>query len=165
MTAEGTLGDGRRDDAPVDRRQFLRRAAIVGTAAWSVPTIVTMQPALAASVTSPPPRPRRGSGDSAALLTDEARPAPAVGGIEITPATPGAGGGATGDAATTASGASTPHATVGSLALTGANIDRAVITGLGAIAAGAGLVVWSADRELGEGPSVEAADDHGDAVV
>jgi hypothetical protein len=51
----------------VNRRQFIRRAAVVGTLVWTVPTIVTIQPASASSaaphrrvlspVSSPPETP------------------------------------------------------------------------------------------------------------
>jgi hypothetical protein len=43
--------------AALGRRKFLFRAAVAGTAAWAVPTIITMEPAGAASLTSPPPTP------------------------------------------------------------------------------------------------------------
>jgi hypothetical protein len=39
------------------RRKFLVRAAVAGTAAWAVPTIITLEPAGAAALTSPPPTP------------------------------------------------------------------------------------------------------------
>lgn len=41
----------------VDRRQFLRRAVVVGTTVWAVPTIVSIDVAGAQQITSPPPRP------------------------------------------------------------------------------------------------------------
>jgi hypothetical protein len=40
-----------------NRRQFLRRAAVVGTTVWAVPTIVTIDAAASQQITSPPPTP------------------------------------------------------------------------------------------------------------
>ena len=39
------------------RRDFMRRAAVVGTGAFVVPTIITVDPADAQALTSPPPEP------------------------------------------------------------------------------------------------------------
>lgn len=39
------------------RRRFLLKAGAAGAAAWAVPSIITMQPAGAAELTSPPPQP------------------------------------------------------------------------------------------------------------
>jgi hypothetical protein len=43
--------------AALGRRRFMVRAAAVGTVAFAVPTIITMAPAGAAELTSPPPTP------------------------------------------------------------------------------------------------------------
>jgi len=47
----------------VDRRRFLRRAAVVGTAVWTVPTIVSVDVASAQQLTSPLPTPPGGVGE------------------------------------------------------------------------------------------------------
>jgi hypothetical protein len=39
------------------RRDFMRKAAVVGTGAFVVPTIITVDPADAQALTSPPPEP------------------------------------------------------------------------------------------------------------
>ena len=41
----------------VGRRKFLVKAAVAGSVAWAVPAIITMEPAGAAALTSPPPTP------------------------------------------------------------------------------------------------------------
>lgn len=108
-----------------DRRQFLRRAAVVGTGAFLVPTIITIAPVDAQEITSPPPEP----------------PAPPteVGGSTIsrTPTAPLAGGQVAG--ARVAGRTTLPR--------TGAELDDLLVAGLAATAGGAALVLWSADTE------------------
>ena len=127
----GGAGDGRR--RPRDgRRDFLRKAAVAGTTAFAVPMIVTVDPAGAQAVTSPPPEPpgssvpvtlRRGAWTSHPVASRR-------------PAAP-------------------PHAAA-ELPRTGANLDRLVAAGLAATAGGAALVLWSADRKANPKPTFDA---------
>lgn len=104
------------------RRQFLRKAAVAGTVAWAVPTIITMEPAGAAGLTSPPPEPP----------VDQ--PGVDVGGIGV-PSDPGSAATGTQVAGRT------------ELARSGAELDDLVVAGLAATAGGAALLLWSADAE------------------
>lgn len=101
-----------------DRRQFLRRAAVVGTGIFVVPTIITLDPASAQAITSPPPEPPTEVG-GATLPRDAA-------GTQV--------------AGTQVAGRTT-------LPRTGAELDDLVKAGLAAIAGGSALVLWSADLE------------------
>ncbi len=106
--------------AALGRRKFLVRAAAAGTVAWAVPAIVTMEPAGAAALTSPPPEvevlPNR--------VTDPGEPGgPAV---EVAAAKPPA----------------KPKVEV--LAKTGAPIDTLFGLGAVAVAGGGALHQWSA---------------------
>jgi hypothetical protein len=107
----------------VDRRQFLRRAAVVSAGAFVVPTIATISPAGAQEITSPPPEP----------------PAPPtqVGGITIPGSPP----------SPPAQVAGTQVAGRTSLPRTGAEIDDLLVAGLAATAGGAALMLWSADAD------------------
>jgi hypothetical protein len=111
------------DPAGLDRRRFLRQAAIVGGTAWAVPTLVSMQPAGAASLTSPPPT--------------------GVGGTEITMPH---GVGTTPTQVLPESTSTSTSTSNESLPRTGADIDRLVAGGLTAVAGGGALMYWSADR-------------------
>jgi hypothetical protein len=116
------------------RRDFLRRAAVAGTGAFAVPMIVTVDPANAQAVTSPPPAP---SGSSVPKR-------PGVGGA--TSPTAGATGGVE------QAGRRPDHGRT-ELPRTGADVDRLVAAGLAATAGGAALVLWSADLERSSPPT------------
>lgn len=105
------------------RRQFLRKAAVAGTVAWAVPTIITMEPAGAAELTSPPPEPP----------VD-------VGGVVVPSDPPTAAPPVTQVAGTQVAGRT-------ELARTGVELDNLVVAGLAATAGGAALLLWSADPE------------------
>jgi hypothetical protein len=105
----------------VGRRDFLRKAAAVGTGAFAVPMIVTVDPADAQALISPPPE----------LPGSSTQPeAPEIGPV----GSPGAQ-----QASRRQVSARTE------LARTGTDIDRLVAAGLAATAGGAALVLWSAD--------------------
>ena len=113
----------------VERREFLRKATI-GTGAFAVPMILTVDPADAQAVASPPP-------ESSA---------------QTPPATGVSGSTAPGPSATnSASGRS-------ELPRTGADIDRLVAAGLAATGAGAALWLWSADARSHAATSARAPD-------
>jgi hypothetical protein len=112
-TEPGPAGD------PAARRDFLRKAAAAGTAAFAIPTIITVDPADAQALTSPPPEPPAAGGGSEAGAPVRPRRAQAAGRSQA--------------------------AGRGELARTGADIDRLVAAGLAATAGGAALVLWSAD--------------------
>jgi hypothetical protein len=101
----------------VERREFLRKATI-GTGAFAVPMILTVDPADAQAVASPPPE------------------SPA----QAPPAT-----GVTGSTAPVPSAANRSAGGRSELPRTGADIDRLVAAGLAATGAGAALLLWSAD--------------------
>jgi hypothetical protein len=126
------MGNERGDIEPLTardaaaRRDFLRKTAIVGTGAFAAPMIITVEPADAQAITSPPPQPP-GS-------TEPEPPAAGVAG-----STPG-----TEDRHP----APRPQGSGRSeLPRTGAAIDRMVATGLAATAGGAALVLWSSDMK------------------
>ena len=48
---------GREAAGATGRRDFMRKAAVVGTGVFVVPTIITVDPADAQALTSPPPEP------------------------------------------------------------------------------------------------------------
>jgi hypothetical protein len=127
------MGNGAGDPKPgeagagVDRRAFLRRAAVAGTGAFVAPVIITVNPADAQALTSPPPEPPGSSSQ------------PESPGVDLQP--PGAGAPATGGSRP--AGLRVSDRT--ELARTGADIDRLVAAGLAATAGGAALVLWSAD--------------------
>ena len=104
-----------------DRRQFLRRAALVGTTVWAVPTIVTIDVAGSQQMTSPPPT----------------RP-PAVGNV-TDPRLP----------AQQTAAQSTPTQVAGRTELprTGIELNEVAVAGLAATVGGAALVLWSAELE------------------
>jgi hypothetical protein len=90
---------------------------VVGTGAFAVPMIITVDSADAQALTSPPPEPP-GSETVGSVAPRGTQPAGRSGG--------------------------SPHA---DLARTGAGIDRFVAAGLTATASGAALVLWSADMK------------------
>jgi hypothetical protein len=120
------------DSAGSGRRDFMRKAAVVGTGAFVVPTIVTVDPADAQALTSPPPEPP-GRPESPPVEVDGSpramsRRAPdtqrnLAAGRRVTART--------------------------ELPRTGANLDRLVAAGLAATAGGAALVLWSAEAKAG----------------
>jgi hypothetical protein len=104
----------------VGRRDFLRKATAVGTGAFAVPMIATVDPADAQPLTSPPPEPPRSAEPEAPRTSF---PAPPGGRRELR----------------------RRASTRTELPRTGADIDRLVAAGLAATAGGAALVLWSAD--------------------
>ncbi len=94
---------------------------MVGTAAFAVPMIVTVDPADAQALTSPPPEPPR-SGTAGSVAASGTRPAGRSQASRHT-----------------------------ELPRTGAGVDRLVAAGLTATATGAALVLWSADMESRSG--------------
>jgi hypothetical protein len=109
---------------PVGRREFLRKA-VVGTGAFAVPTIVTVDPAAAQALTSPPPEP-----------PGRPQPPPVDHGSGIA-APPAPRQGPREDGTRTSGRSELPR--------TGMDLDRVVAAGLAATAGGAALVLWSAD--------------------
>jgi hypothetical protein len=109
----------------LQRRDVLRRAAVVGTSAFVAPAIVTVEPADAQALTSPPPEP------------PERPPPPA--------ASTGPGGPSPGAAHPARQ--PVPATDRTELPRTGADIDRLVAAGLTATAGGAALVLWSANAQ------------------
>jgi hypothetical protein len=100
----------------LDRRRFLRRSAIAGTAIWALPSIVSIEPASAQAITSPAPEP-------------PIDPPSDLGGTDLPSAT-----------------ATAPPPQVGGrtvLPETGAELDDLLYAGLAAIAGGAALRLWS----------------------
>jgi hypothetical protein len=109
------------------RRDFMRKAAVVGSGAFVVPTIITVDPADAQALTSPPPEPP---------------------GQHASP--PAQAGGSPGTAVQRTSrrrgqAGRTRTTTRTELPRTGANLDRLAAAGLAATAGGAALVLWSAE--------------------
>ena len=107
--------------AAPDRRQFLRRAAVVGAASWAVPTIVSIDVAGAQQLTSPPPEPpgavdAGGVGVQSPPQAAAPLPGPQVAGRS-------------------------------ELARTGMDLDDLAVAGLAATAGGAALLLWSADAK------------------
>jgi len=114
------------------RRDFMRKAAVAGTGAFVVPTIVTVDAADAQALTSPPPEPP-GRPESPPVEED----------------------GFPGTVSRRAPGTQ-PNLAAGrrvtarmELPRTGANLDRLVAAGLAATAGGAALVLWSAEAKAG----------------
>jgi hypothetical protein len=112
-----------------ERREFLRKATI-GTGAFAVPMILTVDPADAQAVASPPPE------------------SPA----ETPPATGASGPTAPGPSATS------PTSGRSKLPRTGADIDRLVAAGLAATGAGAALLLWSTDARAHAATSATGPD-------
>jgi hypothetical protein len=110
----------REPGSQVGRRDFIRKAAIIGTGTFVVPTISTVEPADAQALTSPPPEPPGSSNGP---------------GGAVTPTTTGGPP------------AASPVSRRTQLPRTGADIDRLVAAGLAATAGGAALVLWSADAQ------------------
>jgi hypothetical protein len=107
----------------VGRREFLRKVAVAGTGAFAVPTIVTVDPADAQALTSPPPEPPVSS----------MKPENPEAGVAGSPAAK--------------RGSHRQVSARTELPRTGADIDRLVAAGLAASAGGAALVLWSADAQ------------------
>jgi hypothetical protein len=122
------LRDDEGDAAALDRRAFLRRAAVVGSGAFVVPTIITMAPAGAQEIVSPPPEPPTQPPPTEVGGTVTQQPPVQVGGAVVMP-----------------QGAAVAGRT--ELPRTGVEIDALVAAGLAATAGGAALVLWSADSE------------------
>jgi hypothetical protein len=102
----------------VARRDFLRKAAVTGTSAFVVPTIVTVDPADAQALTSPPPEPPGREAPASSPPVGVAAPDDAGNRRRVTRRT--------------------------ELPRTGADLDRLTAAGLAATAGGAALVLWSA---------------------
>jgi hypothetical protein len=125
------MGDERGEVRPrsareaAGRRDFLHKAAILGTSAFAVPMIITVDPAAAQAVTSPPPRPPGSTG----------------------PESPGVGLVTAPGTQATSPGDRPPASGRTELPRTGADIDRMVAAGLAATAGGAALVLWSSDMK------------------
>ncbi|HEY6696946.1 MAG TPA: twin-arginine translocation signal domain-containing protein [Acidimicrobiales bacterium] len=124
----------------IGRRGFMRKAAVAGTGAFVVPMIVTVNPADAQALTSPPPEP---PGKPQSPTVDR--------------------GSSPGTASPPATGAQPNARTAGrrvtgrtQLPRTGADLDRLVVAGLAATAGGAALVLWSADVKSANAKSVGA---------
>jgi hypothetical protein len=117
----------REPGSPLGRRDFMRKAAVVGTGAFVVPTIVTVDPADAQALTSPPPEP---PGRSESPPVDLGNPSGTVSPGTVTRTQRGV----------LATGRS-------ELARTGADLDRLVAAGLAATVGGAALVLWSAESK------------------
>jgi hypothetical protein len=115
----------------VERREFLRKATI-GTSAFAVPMILTVDPADAQAVASPPPESPAQTSPTAAGVTGSTAP---------------------GRAAT-----NRPASGRSELPRTGADVDRLVAAGLAATAAGAALLLWSADTRSQAGTSATLPD-------
>lgn len=138
--------------AGLGRRRFMVRAAAVGTAAFAVPTIITMAPAGAAELTSPPPTPPpevevEVETKTVTLPVDPPLDPP----VEVAAARPTA----------------KPEVEVrGALALTGAPIDQLLGAGAAAVAGGGALHMWSARaaRSAEAAGSVDAAPEAPDAI-
>jgi hypothetical protein len=107
----------------LDRRQFLRRAAVVGAASWAVPTIVSIDVAGAQQITSPPPEPPPAV-DAGEVVAPSA-PAPQAAAPLPGPQVAGRD----------------------ELPRTGMDLDDLAVAGLAATAGGAALLLWSADAE------------------
>jgi hypothetical protein len=113
------------------RRDFMRKAAVVGSGAFVVPTIITVDPADAQPLISPPPEP---PGQHEAPATE-------AGGSAGTVAQPAGTQANQSDRARTTTRTELPR--------TGANLDRVAAAGLAATAGGAALVLWSAEARAG----------------
>jgi hypothetical protein len=113
----------RPSEGDLGRRQFLLRAAVAGTVAAAVPTIVTMQPAGATGLTSPPPKPPI---DIDPTSVDP----PTNVGNEVVAEPPGP--------KTKVAGATS------TLPMTGADVGDMVVAGLAATAGGSALLLWNA---------------------
>lgn len=113
-----------------ERRDFLRKVAVTGTGAVALPMIVTVDPANAQALTSPPPEPPERPSPPDTIPAGSSRPGAAA---------PSPRDGRPSPVAARASGRT-------ELPRTGANLDRLTVAGLAATAGGAALVLWSADR-------------------
>jgi hypothetical protein len=134
--------DAPRTSSGLGRRKFLATAAAAGAVAWAAPAIITMQPAGAASLTSPPPTPPP-TGPTGVVPTgvepaDETNPDP--NGADPKP--------------------QVAAASTGTLPFTGADIKQLAATGLAATAGGGALMFWSADRpgQVTPAPATDAGD-------
>jgi hypothetical protein len=128
MTSSDNGGrPARADAAGYERRRFMRRIAVGGTAAWVAPAVITMRPS-AAPLTSPPPgRPR-----------DPADPAdPVDPGTEVQERVVAR------DPAAEVEGR---QITRDQLAPTGVDVEDPVIGGLAALAGGGALARWRAEQ-------------------
>ena len=117
------------------RRDFIRKAGVVATGAFAVPMIVTVDPADAQALTSPPPEaPGRPESPQVDAGSETASPP------RTQQASRGTGTRGTGRT---------------ELARTGADLDRLVVAGLAATAGGAALVLWSAEAKAAGAKSAD----------
>ena len=113
-------------EAGVLRRRFLLRAIGAGSIALALPTIVTVSPADASQLTSPPPQPPPQPPTKVEPATEPRSPS--------------------NNPAQTAQTAQVAGASVGRLPFTGIDVEKPVAAGLAAIAGGSAMVYWSADH-------------------
>jgi hypothetical protein len=132
-------------EGEIGRRRFLASAAAAGGLAFAVPAIVTMKPAGASTLTSPPPKPPDPPAERG-TVTVKPESAPDVGG-ETAAAPGGAGGGQP---------ALAPVVAAGQLPFTGASVKEMLAAGLAATGAGTAMVVWSSERAQGDPPEAAA---------
>jgi hypothetical protein len=128
------------------RRDFMRKAAVVGSGAFLMPTIITVDPADAQALNSPPPEP---PGRPESPPVERGREPGAV-------AAPAPGTHARGPAAVNEVSGRTE------LPRTGEDLDRLTVAGLAAVAGGAALTLWSAEVKTGTKTSAKAADSKSD---
>ena len=131
LTGRGAGPDG---EGEIGRRCFIAGAAAAGGLAFTVPAIVTMKPAGASTLTSPPPKPPDTPGDSVAPADIENPPVQVRGEVATVPT------GRADDPAVA------PVVAAGQLPFTGANVKEMLAAGLAATSAGAAMVLWSAER-------------------
>ena len=132
----GSLNDevGPRDaGATGGRRDFMRKAAVVGSGAFLAPMIITVDPADAQALNSPPPEPP-GRPES---------PPVERGNEPVTVAAPATGA----QPSAPAGGSRVSRRT--ELPRTGEDLDRLTVAGLAAVAGGAALTLWSAEVKAG----------------
>ena len=122
-------------EAGVLRRRFLLRAIGAGSIALALPTIVTVTPADASQLTSPPPQPPPNPPPNPPLQPPAQPP------TEVEPATEPRS-----PSNNPAQTAQVAGASVGRLPFTGIDVEKPVAAGLAAIAGGSAMVYWSADH-------------------
>lgn len=125
----------------VGRRRFLKRTAAVSAVAFTAPAIMTIKPAGAAELTSPPPEPPEPPSASVGGKTASR------GGAANDPSGANRGAGRARVAGATAQ--------RDELAATGIETNDLLVAGLAATAGGGALLLWSADTGTRTGSSAE----------